>query len=1171
MTFGKNHSRRSAEPRSLTARCTREFERRDWNRGQEYFQRRKVAIIDIGESYLEAEVRGSAPQPYTVRLDWSSAETLTLGVECSCPRFDDVGICKHVAAVILQADAEDVGLSIIDYGLLDLEPIDASVPGSARIESEWDSDWDDDSNNLQSKRETRSIRQLHAGRSEASVPRAGQKPRSARQPVVPKWQVSLSVLREQQAGDLTQRLANAGHPRNKPGEIWYLLNVERTRALGWPCVSLRQRSFKKTGELGALKAITLSLDESTGLSSEEDRSLIGMLAGNDRDTSYGSYMRYERLSDFAIAPGMFDALLPRLCASQRFGWLFEEATSGNQVRLLTWEDGPPWKFKLEVSKVTDQTHWQVRGLLERDASTRELSEPIAILGAGLVVFPDHIAKFSGGHDSRWVTTLRNSGPLLVPVKQEQQFVEQLALLPHVPKVELPSELQWEEAATLMVPRASISLPKQSWHREAECRVAFQYGDHSASSIGGPRAWYDQATRCVMRRDPAAEAAAFDQLFASGAHRANFYRGTSNDHLLVRPKEIAGLVRQLMSKGWQVESEGSTIRRPGAVAIHVASGVDWFDLEGKCDFDGTSVSLPKLLAALHSGTPFVLLDDGTQGIIPEEWLARYAPLVELGQVQGDRLRFVPSQAALLDALLAAQESQQVTVDRTFAKLRDRLRTFDGIQPGKEAKSFVGELRQYQREGLGWLGFLDEFGFGGCLADDMGLGKTVQILAFLDARRQRRQFARKKPRPASAATDPSLVVVPRSLTFNWMEEAARFAPKLRTLNYTGKERVAALERLQDYDLVVTTYGTLRHDITRLRECEFDYVILDEAQAIKNASSQSAKACRLLNTRRRLAMTGTPVENHLGELWSLFEFLNPGMLGRNRKLSDLIAANRQTRLFESGNSKENEPSEDLAILGRALRPFMLRRTKQQVLTELPDKTEQTLYCELDSSQRKSYEELRDYYRRTLMERVNKVGVGKSKIHVLEALLRLRQAACHLGLLDPKKIDGGSAKLDALLEKLTEVVEEGHKALVFSQFTSMLAIVRKRLERRGIVFEYLDGRTVKRQSKVERFQTDPHCPLFLISLKAGGQGLNLTAADYVFILDPWWNPAVEAQAVDRAHRIGQQRHVFAYRLIAKDTIEEKILQLQDRKRDLAQAIISADQSILRSLTVDDLQALLS
>jgi SNF2 family DNA or RNA helicase len=343
---------------------------------------------------------------------------------------------------------------------------------------------------------------------------------------------------------------------------------------------------------------------------------------------------------------------------------------------------------------------------------------------------------------------------------------------------------------------------------------------------------------------------------------------------------------------------------------------------------------------------------------------------------------------------------------------------------------------------------------------------------------------------------------------------------------------------------------------RKIDFDYVILDEAQSIKNATSQAAKACRLLGARQRLALTGTPVENHIGELWSIFEFLNPGQLGTAGRLKKFLAGGR-------GNGSE--------LVARAVRPYLLRRTKTEVLSDLPQKTEQTLFCELGDQQRKAYDDLRQHYRNELTTRIGQQGIGRSRIAVLEALLRLRQAACHPGLIDAARIDDPSTKLDTLLEQLDEVLDEGHKVLVFSQFTSFLAILRRKLDAKGRTYEYLDGKTTDRQSRVERFQEDPECRLFLVSLKAGGQGLNLTAADYVYILDPWWNPAVEAQAIDRAHRIGQTRPVFAYRLIAQNTVEEKILALQDQKRELAASIISADTGILSGLTTEDVEMLLS
>ncbi|MGH9753706.1 MAG: DEAD/DEAH box helicase, partial [Blastocatellia bacterium] len=409
-------------------------------------------------------------------------------------------------------------------------------------------------------------------------------------------------------------------------------------------------------------------------------------------------------------------------------------------------------------------------------------------------------------------------------------------------------------------------------------------------------------------------------------------------------------------------------------------------------------------------------------------------------------------------------------------------------------------------------------------------------------------------------PSLVVVPKSLVFNWKQEAARFTPRLRVLDHTGQFRQkGGTEHFGEYDVILTTYGTLRNDAVDFKDAQFDYVVLDEAQAIKNADTASAKAARLINGRHRLALSGTPIENHLGELWSLFEFLNPGMLG-------------SASVFKlTGAGARNPDEETRKLLAQALRPFILRRTKDQVAKELPAKLEQTLYCELEPAQRKLYDELRDHYRNTLLDRIAREGIAKAKIHVLESLLRLRQAAIHPGLIDPKRAKGDSAKLDLLLTQIEDVMEGDHKALVFSQFTSMLSIVRDRLDKQGVVYEYLDGQTRNRQERVERFQTDPDCRLFLISLKAGGLGLNLTAAEYVFLLDPWWNPAVEMQAIDRAHRIGQERQVFAYRLIARDTVEEKVLQLQNTKRNLADAIISADNSLIRDLGREDLELLLS
>jgi superfamily II DNA or RNA helicase len=1155
---------------NLCDRCVHNFDSRDWRHGAEYFRRGAVFIAECGPTAMEAEVEGSTSSPYFVHLDWSEAQENTLLVWCSCPRFLDMGLCKHVAATIMAAEDDGISPLLPGKGPLYIEPVegpDAVIDKDGEVWELDDTDRDDRASDPLPR----------FGHASTMVFGATRQGRGASRPVEPEWKTRLASLAQQQANELSKVSDTSGRPWSKPRQIWYLLDVARTLKRGWPCVSLRQRAIKKNGQPGKLKLASLSQEEVGGLTSQEDRNLIGLLAGNERDPGYGysynGYSSYFKLGDFAIAPALFDVALPRLCASGRFGWLPADGIQGEQAfHLLAWDDGAAWRLCLDFTKSADQKAWQLQGKLQRGSALEELSAPLLLLAAGLVVFPDRVARFDSGDAFQWVAMLRQSGPLLVPVKREQDFVEQLVQMPSVPTIEWPEEVGWQEERPAPHPRLTISKSTKSWSDELECRLTFEYGDRSAPFGDGPPAWYDRKTRRAVRRNLAAERDERNRLVAAGAHR-NGDHGRADPALhFMAPAKLPDLVAQLTAAGWQVEAEGHLIRSAGKLSLSVTSGVDWFDLEGACDFGDTQASLPQLLAALRSGQQFVQLDDGSHGMLPEEWLARYGHLAEMGEATEGRLRFLPTQALLLDALLAAQETQRVTVDEGFARLRDRLRSFDGIKPCNEPRSFVGELRQYQREGLGWLHFLDEFGFGGCLADDMGLGKTIQVLALLVERHRQCATANgSAPQPnAERPSVPSLAVVPRSLVFNWVEEAKRFAPSLRVLNYTGLDRRSALEQFNDHDLVVTTYGTLRRDAAKLSGFEFDYAILDEAQAIKNASSQSAKACRLLRARRRLVMTGTPVENHLGDLWSLFEFLNPGMLGRNRKLQEIFSGGRATLRSTSDQGNGRQPTEDLALLSRALRPFMLRRTKQQVLSELPAKTEQTLYCELDGAERAAYDELREHYRRSLLERINKVGVNKSKIHVLEALLRLRQAACHPGLLDKKKIDAGSAKLDTLLEQLGEVIEEGHKALVFSQFTSLLAIVRRQLDRREIVYEYLDGKTTRRQAKVERFQTDPACRLFLISLKAGGQGLNLTAADYVFILDPWWNPAVEAQAVDRAHRIGQDRNVFAYRLVAQDTVEEKILQLQQRKRDLADAIISADKSLLQNLTADDLQILL-
>ncbi|MEX2141207.1 MAG: DEAD/DEAH box helicase [Pirellulales bacterium] len=1127
---------------SLAQRCRAEFERKDWLRGVHYFQANAVKIVGEALDGVAAEVRGSGGNRYTVAVSWEeTGKWNELGVSCECGRFGDGYMCKHIAATILAIDLK--GLSHL-------------VPGRRDLVLNFLDELDDYSNGddwADARKAQRLVRKFNA-RSPAK--RTKTKP----PPKPPDWRKHLDEIRRAAA----QTADSGGSTRTTFPEsmrVIYILDLDETQRRGRPLVVFHQQSRLKSGELGTRKRLSIKRKQILQLPDGADRALLSQLFGNRPEQFNSNAYGYSRYgygfdSDFneftscELATACFESLLPQLCATGRFGWLANAANDKSEPQLLQWDGGPPWQFHLSLVKDKPAKAWVVQADLQRNNESLPLAKPRLVLNDGLVVFDDCIARSEplDSAMSQWVTFLRAGKQIRIPESAQDQFMRELLEGGAMPPIDLPEELRWERIPGTPAPRIVIRSGSRQYGRpELWADVFFAYGDREVAENLPADHVVDPENRRAWIRDRALEREHTRRLAEIGFKPTSQYEPASFDYKLPA-KKLSAAVDRLTAAGWKVEAEGKLIRTPGKINISVTSGVDWFDLNMDCDFEGVKAALPDLLTALQRGQNYVELGDGTRGMLPTQWLSKYGPIAEMAKPNGDSLRFLPSQAMILDALLAAQP--EADLDERFMQVREKLRTFDGVKPAGEPPSFQGELRLYQRDGLGWLNFLREFGFGGCLADDMGLGKTVQVLALLEQRRLETTGDKRRL--------PSLVVAPRSLIFNWLDESQRFTPQLRALNYTGLQRGEALDRLADCDLLITTYGTLRRDIVKLREIPFDYVILDESQAIKNSGSQSAKACRLLDARHRLTMTGTPVENHLGDLWSQFEFLNPGMLGRTESSS----------LF-SGKSAKDPATLDL--LRKALRPFLLRRTKEAVLSELPQKTEQTLFCELDPKQRKLYNDLRDHYRALLTNKIKDVGLAKSKIHVLEALLRLRQAACHPALIDKGKSKLPSAKLETLLEQLGEVLDEGHKALVFSQFTSLLAIVRKELDQRKLTYEYLDGKTRDRKSKVERFQSDPDCRLFLISLKAGGQGLNLTAADYVFILDPWWNPAVEAQAVDRAHRIGQTNPVFAYRLIAQDTVEEKILQLQGEKRKLAEAIVSADENLLRTLTADDLQMLLS
>jgi len=1060
-------------------------------RGRGVFDSGAVKVLDASPSHLRGSVTGGSE--YDVHL---TVEGNALLIGCDCPYYEDRGPCKHLWAAILEADRR--GALTDAFNARRLKVIDDLEPDPSD-----DIDYG-----------------YTAGR---RLPPAPPPPRN------PPWHDPLAAVERQ----LSQKRAT-GAGKARPSEVLYVIDVADSKNCGRITVELLSRTRKKNGDWSLAKPLGLTAEQAGALPDAIDADVVtAMMGGQAAYSSFGYYAG--NTTRMSLAHRLAAKLLPMMASTGRM--FFRQRYAGD-LQPAAWDPGEPWRLWLEVRQ-DDRDQWNITGSLRRGEERMEVQEPLLILESGLLLADGKIAGFDGGGAFPWAAQLRDVKRIPFPDRERDQVMQRLMDCAALPPMEVDAPLKFEELRPQPRLGLRVKQEKSAWGEVAHvAQLLLDYGRGWIDGTAEGRGVWIPQERVYVVRDAAAESAARETLHGLGMRQQADCAG----RWAFPKKSLPRVVRELIHAGWHVEADGKAFRKPGATRVDVRSGIDWFELRGEVDYDGATVSLPRLLAAARRGESVVGRGDGSFGLLPEEWLARFAPLAGLGSKEEDHLRFRQNQAGLLDALLAAQP--EVRVDEIFERIRDRMRRFDGIKPLAQPPGFCGELRNYQCEGLGWMEFLREFGFGGCLADDMGVGKTAQVLAALDSRR-------------AEGHGPSLAVVPKSIMFNWRQEAARFTPHLRVLEHIGAARDEAL--IAAHDLVLTTYGTLLRDIPMLSQIEFDYVVLDEAQAVKNASTASAKAVRLLRGKHRLALSGTPVENHLGELWSLFEFLNPGMLGEARVLN------------MTGGLARNPGEEARKLLAQALRPFILRRTKQQVARELPAKTEQTIFCELENDERKQYEELLRHFRATLLQRVERDGLGRSKMHVLEALLRLRQAACHPGLLDAKRVDDHSAKIDTLIEQLAEVREEGHKALVFSQFTSLLAIVRRRLDAAAVRYEYLDGATRDRQAHVEAFQTDPECGLFLISLKAGGLGLNLTAAEYVFLLDPWWNPAVEAQAMDRAHRIGQTKPVFAYRLIARGTVEEKVLELQKTKRDLADAILGEDNSLIRDLKREDLELLLS
>lgn len=861
------------------------------------------------------------------------------------------------------------------------------------------------------------------------------------------------------------------------------------------------------------------------------------------------------------------------------------AQLGLCCNLVNASDGTPMTFSAQPAKpkikITETESGELSILLSAVGPDDEpLSEAVFFLGQPSWVMSKQIFyPIDLGAIHRLFQFFDSHGHMTVKLETVPKFLSvDLPILKKRMDVELDESVAPFPMAITEPPKASIKVAERSANRnnpnvvnqppDLEVILGFRYGDlvmpsrdetsavesepytrtvtDTGQSVWVKRTWEQegqlrrfltnlQPTRTLADRFFFNEEPALDALYYTCSEDSSDW-------------EISGLETL---KYYKVERDA--VKLKAVLSLQKDSYNFEFDLQAITG-SGVKLTLPQVLESVFKNRNYLRLENGSFVRLPVATL-----LAVLKGVGASKEPVRPLYQALPIAHLLETQGIEIEASEGFKEFIQKLRNFKELAPMPIPKSFQGSLREYQREGYNWLSFLREYGLAGILADDMGLGKTIQALVLLLS-----HHANGKKRA------PSLVVAPTSVVYNWLAEAEKFSPKLSTALFLGRERGELLQRLKKGganlpDVIFTTYGIIRRDYEQLKEVQFDYLVLDEAQNIKNPESVGAVASKSLKALHRVCLSGTPVENRLKELWSLFDFLMPEFLGSYRDFNDNFERPIEAGLGESGQK-----------LRKIVHPFIMRRLKSQVEKELPPRTDIVSQCEMDDEQRALYLDVLDDCRQKVFGEIASRGFGRSSISVLAALLRLRQVCCDPRLLknrDEKTAPPPSAKLASLLAMITEIADAGHKILIFSQFVEMLSLIRTELEKSKLTYEYIDGQVPakERLERVNRFNEDQSIPIFLISLKAGGTGLNLTGADYVIHYDPWWNPAVESQATDRAHRIGQTRHVFNYKLITRGTVEEKIIALQQKKKELADMVIGDDESIAKELTREDLEFLFS
>ena len=1101
------------------------FEVESLIQGQRIFAEQQVHILQASNSFVQAEIHAKDFAECSITVDKNQLKTY-----CDCEGYLRKKECPHLLALILQSDKQE------NLSQAAKRSVKKDIPKKAKDEIQEESTPFNEkpkalsaADQLKAMRSGKATKTLQPTRLLKKLPRT-QQTKPSKQTIDPS-------------------------PQNF--EIFYLITLSHSKDFE----TLHLSTFWKQGSDGQSRPFNFNFQQS--FPTDTDQNIFTILQTDyvDPNLRKGGKFITKDSNEFLVTQFNTEKLLPLLHQSKRC--FIRTAPTRNDVKKLS-SFPEPFKFCLNFDRDAER-NYLITGLLQSASKSLELDKCTWISGKGLALYQNCLIQINERKALDWLKKLRKQSSIKVPYFEAEQLLKDLIQNTGFSSEELPDQLNCSEGEAIL-PRAELFTKtaqyKHNGREQLHAELNFNYQGEIISEFSKAEKVVDAARRVYFPRNIAFEEEA---RMAMRELDFRFNHHSSQEELgwKLLPSKLDNVVRELIKKKWLVTAQGKTYRSPKEFNVDVTSGKDWFEVQTNIDFDGQTPSQPEILEALRKGENHVILDDGSFGVLPLDWLRNYTVLYELGETLEESLKLKKSQAMLIDMLL--RDTENANVDEDFKQTCISLKEKKEIRHFDTPQGLQATLRPYQQEGYNWMRSMQELGFGICLADDMGLGKTIQILTLLLSR-----FEQKVHKP-------SLVIVPRSLIFNWQAEAEKFCPDLKTLNYTGLSRKKHRKHFQDYQVIITTYGTLKNDVQILRETEFDYCILDEAQAIKNADTSNSKSVRLINAQNKVSMSGTPIENHLGELWSQFRFLNPAMT--NNKA-----------LFEGLENDKNR----MEKISDALRPFILRRTKKAVAKDLPEKIEQVIYCEMEEEQKKVYDELKEYYRKSLLSEkegedeakekaeqsseddnsdlLAALGDSKqNKVQILEALLRLRQAACHPALINESHKDKPSVKYDILFDKLKEIRQEGAKTLIFSQFVSMLDIMREGLEAEGIPYCYLDGQTEDRQAEVDDFQNNPDKSVFLISLKAGGVGLNLTAASYVFLIDPWWNPAIEAQAVDRAYRIGQKNTVIAYRMIAKDTVEEKIHFMQQQKSELADNFITGRNSLIKSISPDELNYLFS